>query len=109
MTEKKEGDSTGLYAEDLALDVPLLELLRATVRKSRPPMELAGVIEAGKKHCWAVTRRDDNLWLYVELWVLEGRGWQAVASSGFSFDRATAQRLLPIVQDFLARTPESDA
>ena len=101
-TEKKDQDSAGLYQGDLVLTVPLQELLCATVRKSRPPMELMGIIEASKNHCWAVTRTDDTSHLYVELWVLEGRGWQAVASSGFGFDRASAQRLLPIVQAFLA-------
>lgn len=109
MTEKKDGDSTGRYAGDLTLDVPLLELLRATVRKSWPQMELSGVIEASNNYCWAVTHNSaEDRWLHVELWVLESTGWKAVASSGFSFDRASARRLLPIVQEFLART-ESDA
>lgn len=64
------------------------------------------VIEGGSNYCWAATRSEDQRQLHIELWVLQGDSWSTVAAGGFSLDRASAQKLFPILQAFLAPASE---
>lgn len=71
------------------------------------PPDSAAIIEGGPNYCWAATLSDDQNKIYVELWVLQGDSWGTVSGSGLGLDRVAAQKLLPILQAFLAPAPES--
>ena len=70
------------------------------------PPDSAAVIEGGPNYCWAAILSDDGNKLHVDLWVLQGDAWNTVSGSGFGLDRASAQKLFPILQAFLASTSE---
>ena len=70
------------------------------------PPDSTAIIEGGPNYCWAATLSDDRNKLHIELWVLQGDAWGTVSGSGFSLDRVSAQKLFPLLQDFLASTSE---
>jgi hypothetical protein len=70
-------------------------------------------IQSGHNYCWGVTLSDDPRRMHIELWVQAWRlspsdrgQWSCVAGTGFSLDLASATKLLPILQAFLASAPE---
>lgn len=70
------------------------------------PPDSTAVIEGSHNYCWAATLSDDRNKLYIDLWVLQWNSWDTVSGSGVGLDRVAAQKLLPILQAFLASTSE---
>ena len=67
---------------------------------TKPPDN--AILEGKHNYCWAATLSDDRRRLAVDLWVAQEDVWVTVSGSGFSLDRAAADKLFPILQAFLA-------
>lgn len=64
------------------------------------------VIEDGTNYGGAVACSEDRRKLHLDLWVLQGESWCTVSGSGVTLDRASALKLVPVLQAFLAPAPE---
>lgn len=69
---------------------------------AKPKPDAETIIGEGPNYCWAATRSQDQSQLHIDLWVLTDGSWSTVAGSGFSLDHGSAEKLLPILNAFLA-------